>query len=91
MAIPDEFQFEGEVEFIEKFVIPLLQRLGFSMIVNYHGSREFGKDLIFAEVDRFGYIRYLGLQAKYEPSIGLDEMRGLVTDCKQAFENPTSS
>ena len=36
----------------EPLLIPLLQRLGFSLVFNYHGRAEFGKDLIFAEVDR---------------------------------------
>ncbi|MDP2754082.1 MAG: hypothetical protein Q8P40_06790 [Nitrospirota bacterium] len=69
MAIPPEFNFANEDEFTQEFLIPLLQRLGFSLVVNYHGSSEFGKDLIFAELDRFGHVRYHGLQAKYEPSI----------------------
>lgn len=88
MAIPPEFNFVNEDEFTQKFLIPLLQRLGFSLVVNYHGHSEFGKDLIFAELDRFGHIRYHGLQAKYESSISLNEVEDLIRDCKQAFSNP---
>ncbi len=88
MAIPPEFNFANEDEFTQEFLIPLLQRLGFSLVVNYHGSSEFGKDLIFAELDRFGHVRYHGLQAKYEPSISLNDVEDLIRDCRQAFSNP---
>jgi hypothetical protein len=88
MAFPPEFKFGNEQEFIDRFLIPLLQRLGFSLVVNYHGNREFGKDLLFAELDRFGHVRYHALQAKYVPSISLNEVEELISDCKQAFMNP---
>lgn len=88
MAIPADFDFPNEDAFIQGFLIPLLQRLGYSLVVNYHGKTEFGKDLIFAEVDRFGHIRYHGLQAKFEPSISLNGIEDLIRDCRQAFENP---
>jgi hypothetical protein len=88
MAFPAEFRYVNEDDFIQRFLIPLLQRLGFSLVVNYHGSSELGKDLIFAEVDRFGHVRYHGLQAKYEPSISLNQVESLISDCRQAFANP---
>jgi hypothetical protein len=89
MAIPNEFTFANEDEFVQRFIIPLLHRLGFSIVVNYHRTHgELGKDLVFAEIDRFGNIRYCGLQAKYEPSIGLSAVESLIQDCRQAFNNP---
>jgi hypothetical protein len=88
MAMPQEFAYQDEADFTAKLLIPLLQRLGFSLVVNYHGSREFGKDLVFGEIDHFGHIRYHGLQAKYVESIGLKDVQGLIDDCKQAFANP---
>ena len=88
MAFPKEFKYESEDDFVQKLLIPLLHRLGFSLVVNYHGSAELGKDLVFADIDRFGHIRYHGLQAKYVPSISLNAIEELITDCKQAFENP---
>lgn len=80
-------QYANEAKFTSKFLVPLLQRLGFS-VVEYHGTQEFGKDVIFAEVDRFGQIAYHGLQAKYLGSIGQSQSIGLVTVCKQAFNIP---
>ncbi len=85
MAFPKELEgYTSEDDFIQRFVIPLLKRLGFS-VVNYHGKSEHGRDLIFAEMDRFGHVRYHGLQAKYVPSIGLEGVKEVIDDCDQAF------
>jgi hypothetical protein len=88
MAIPAEFNYGNEHDFVQRFLIPLLHRLGFSMTVNYHGTREFGRDLIFAEFDRFGHVRYHALQAKYVPSISVNDAQDLITDGRLAFTNP---
>ena len=89
MTIPKEFTFASEDDFVQRFLIPLLHRLGFSVVANYHRTHgELGKDLVFAEIDRFGHIRYSGLQAKYEESIGLSAVETLIQDCRQAFANP---
>lgn len=88
MAFPPQLQFANEDDFTQRLLIPLLQRLGFSLVINYHGTSELGKDLIFAEIDRFGHVRYHGLQAKYVSSISLNEVEELISDCRQAFSNP---
>ena len=88
MAIPKELEYQNEDDFVQRFLIPLLQKLGFSVVANYHGKSEFGKDLIFAEVDRFGNVRYHALQAKYQPSVSLNDSHDLVRDCEQAYSTP---
>ncbi len=89
MAFPKEFSYSSEDDFVQRMLIPLLHRLGFSVVANYHRSQgEFGKDLVFAEIDRFGHVRYYGLQAKYEASIGLAAVETVIQDCRQAFANP---
>jgi hypothetical protein len=89
MTIPAELgKFGKEEGFIDQFIIPLLHRLGFSVVINYHGSREFGKDIVFGQIDHFGHVVYHGLQAKYEPSISLAAVESLIQDAKQAFHNP---
>lgn len=88
MPIPPELTFSNEDAFNQEFVIPLLRRLGFSVVANYHGHAEFGKDLVFAEIDRFGHVRYHAVQTKYLPSISLNAIEELVLDCKQAYNNP---
>jgi hypothetical protein len=88
MTFPAGFSFDSEDDFIEKFVVPLLNRLGYSLILNYHGTSEFGKDLIIGEFDRFSHVRYHGIQVKYLPSISLSATDDLIRDCHQAFKNP---
>ncbi len=93
MSIKSEFELyreprKSEENFIQKFLKPLLQRLGFYSVRDYHGTKEFGKDLVFAEIDKFAEISYHGLQAKFEESIGLSMAEELVADAMQAFANP---
>jgi hypothetical protein len=88
MAIPKELEYDSEAIFITKFVVPLLQRLGFSLVVNYHGTKEFGKDIVFGEIDRFGHVVYHGLQAKNVASISQSDSEGLINDAKESFRHP---
>ena len=46
MAIPVESTYDNEEAFTQSFLIPLLQKLGFTLVLNYHGTAEFGKDLL---------------------------------------------
>ena len=62
-------------------------RLGFSVVVEYHGGQEFGKDLVFGEIDRFAQVSYHGLQAKYVHSISQSDSNDLIQDCREAFNN----
>ncbi|MFC1706742.1 hypothetical protein ACFL59_07970 [Planctomycetota bacterium] len=81
-------QFGSEAAFQEEFVKPLLTRMGFSLVVDYHGTVEYGKDLVAAEFDRFGHVRYHAFQVKYAASIGLSQAGDLAADGEQAFTNP---
>jgi hypothetical protein len=88
MPIQKEFEKYGNEEtFLRDFLVPLIRRIGF-FIVDYHGKREYGRDLIFSEIDRFNNFVYHGLQAKYEMSIGQKESGGLIDDCREAFRHP---
>src|SRR3990172_6897630 len=89
MAIIPEFRLFGdEREFVAELLIPLLGRLGFGTVVNYHGQTESGMHLIVAEIDRFAHVRYHGIQAKYVPSIGKTAVHGLIQDATEAFAAP---
>jgi hypothetical protein len=88
MPLEPALNFQNEADFTSRFLVPLLRRLGYSIVAEYHGQREFGKVLVFGEVDRFGEVAYHGLQAKYVESIGQKEAEGLIDDCRQAFRNP---
>ena len=91
MAIPAELAYDGpqkEFQFRDSFIMPLLVRLGFGIVVNYHGTREFGRDVIFGDLDRFGHVVYYGMQIKYEPSVSLSGSHELIQDAEQATNNP---
>lgn len=88
MSIPEAFVYPNEEAFTRDYVIPLLNRLGFGVVENYHGTREFGKDLICGTFDNFGDTLFYGIQVKYETSIGLKSVEDLIRDSKQAFRNP---
>jgi len=90
MPYPPEFfaRYHDEHEFLRGFVRPLLHKLGFSVVLDYHGQDEFGKDLVFAEIDRFGHVRYHAVQAKYRRMTSLGDSARLVEAAKMAFANP---
>ena len=80
-------RFTSEEQFRDEFIRPFLNRLGFLSVAELHGSQEFGKDFVFAEVDRFGQMRYYGCQAKHERSIRQGAMvDGLLSQIRQMFE-----
>lgn len=89
MSIPSELStFRNEDDFVQRFLIPLFRRVGFAIIANYHGKREFGKDLLVGEVDRLSHVRFHGIQAKYEASIGKADVHELIRQCDEAFVTP---
>lgn len=89
MPIPEELtRFHNEEDFTKRLLVPLFLRLGFAIVANYHGRREFGKDLLIGEIDRFSHVRFHGVQAKFESSIGKEAMHGLIHDCDEAFVKP---
>lgn len=86
MPIPPELKrFSNEADLVQNFLVPLLGRLGFTIVVPYHGKQEFGKDLVIGEIDRFNHVRYHGVQAKHVESISQGEIHSLIQDCDEAF------
>lgn len=54
--IPSQLAYTGgerEFQFRDQFIMPLLVRLGFGIVVIYHRSRKFGRDVMFGDIDRF--------------------------------------
>jgi hypothetical protein len=82
---PELAAYSDENDFVQRFLVPLLGRLGFGIVVNHHGQSEAGMDLILGEIDRFAHVRYHGIQAKFENSIGKSASHGLVQDATEAF------
>ncbi len=76
--------------FCLEVIMPLLRRMNFQHIRYTHGTREYGKDFTFSEMNSFGYFRYYGLQAKAGNISGgvnsdIDELIGQLDD---AFKMP---
>jgi hypothetical protein len=89
MPIANELQHYGdEGPFRKDFLIPLLHRLGYDVVCDYHGTREFGRDIVFQEIDGFGQPLYHGLQAKYEDSVSQSVAHKLLEQCHEAFTQP---
>ncbi len=82
---PELAAYSNEHDFVQRFLVPLLGRLGFGIVVNHHGQSEAGMDLIVGEIDRFAHVRYHGVQAKFENSISKSASHGLVQDATEAF------
>jgi hypothetical protein len=84
-------RFKDEAAFREDFVRPLLTQMGFHGIAHTHGAREFGKDFVFSELTRFGFIRYSAAQVKHEEKIAQTQkgkITELVEQIRQAFSVP---
>lgn len=56
MPLEPALNYQNEADFTSRFLVPLLRRLGYSVVAEYHGQREWGKDLVFGEFDRFGEV-----------------------------------
>jgi len=54
----------SEAAFVRDTFIPLLKSLGFRNVVFHHGSREFGKDVLFSRQTEFGMTEYWAAQVK---------------------------
>ena len=82
-------RFSNEAGFRDKFIRPLLNRLGFHGVSEQHGVHEFGKDFVFSEVHRLGGTKHYAAQVKHEKKINQGRsVDGLLTQIKQAFSTP---
>jgi hypothetical protein len=79
----------NEADFRERFIKPLLNRLGFWGVVHEHGSQEFGKDFVFSELHRLGGLRHYAAQVKHDDSIKQGRaVDDLLSQVRQAFATP---
>jgi hypothetical protein len=82
-------RFKDEAEFRERFVKPLLNRLGYYGVSEQHGTQEFGKDFVFSELHRLGGMRHYAAQVKHEERITQGpSVDGLLSQVRQAFAKP---
>lgn len=74
-----------ENKFVVEVLLPLFRSMGFIDVKYNHGKREFGKDVTFSEIDKFGVRRNIGLQAKVgdlsgEAGAEIDKIIGQIDD-----------
>lgn len=79
-----------EIKFTVEVLLPLFRNMGFIDVKYNHGKREFGKDVTFSEIDKFGVRRNYGVQAKAgnlsgEAGSEIDKIIGQIND---AFSMP---
>jgi hypothetical protein len=79
-------RFKDEAEFREKFVKPLLNRLGYYGVSEQHGAQEFGKDFVFSELHRLGGMRHYAAQVKHEERINASS--GIIVGRFEAARRP---
>lgn len=53
-----------EMLFINDIILNLLRKMDFLSVSFNHGRKEFGKDVTFSELDRFGQLKHYGVQVK---------------------------
>lgn len=53
-----------ETEWVTEHLAPAFRRLGFLRIDVTQGAHEYGRDLVIADIDRFGLLRHYGVQVK---------------------------
>ena len=54
----------NEQKFSIEVIQPLLKMMGFMSVIYNHGTREYGKDFTFTELDKFYQLRHYGAQIK---------------------------
>jgi hypothetical protein len=54
----------NEIRFTVEVLLPLFRNMGFVDVKYNYGTREFGKDVTFSEIDKFGVRRNYGVQVK---------------------------
>lgn len=42
----------SEADLRKDVIVPLFKKLGFNQVVEYHGREEFGKDIVFKQLDK---------------------------------------
>lgn len=81
-----------EKELRQDLIIPLLSKMGYLAPIEYHGTKEKGKDIICFEYDRLNEQRFLAVVAKKGDLTGSASsnagLMNVVNQIQQAFDNP---
>lgn len=81
---------DDETKFTLEILLPLLRSMGFVDIKYNHGTREFGKDITFSEINQWGIRRNYGAQVKAGDLSGeaSSELNGIIGQINDAFTMP---
>lgn len=75
----------SEARLRQEVLVPLLGRMGYRAVCEYHGTREYGKDIVCFDIDRLRHRRYLAVVAKTADLSGsVSSNRGLTEALNQA-------
>jgi len=80
----------SEVDFTISILIPLLRKLGFTNVKYNHGTKEYGKDIVFARKTEFDDLEFYGVQVKYGDVSGSakSDIDELISQADDAFKMP---
>jgi len=79
------------VAWTKEQLVPLLRRVGFRRVDITHGVLESGRDVIFADYDRFGLQKFYAAQVKYgdlKARSWTQEIRTIVDQANNAYDTP---
>lgn len=84
---------KDEKELSKKILVPLLREMGYKSVQYVCGSDEFGRDIIFYELDKFNNQRWMGAQVKNIKIHGTSSkskgnVQEIVNQIQEAFNNP---
>lgn len=81
---------KNEVLFQKEFLGPLFRRMNFTEVIYTHGPREYGKDYVLSEIDKFGNVLYTAIQAKSGDIRSSDNklIEKLVSQATSSFKIP---
>jgi|SRR3989339_861974 len=73
--------------YTQQTIIPLLRKMGYLEVTYNHGISEFGKDVLFAEYDKFGNKKYYAAQIKAKDISGNNQgdMTDIINHITKAF------
>ncbi|MCK4664317.1 MAG: hypothetical protein KAT68_15720 [Bacteroidales bacterium] len=77
----------NEENYTKNTIIPLLKKMGYMEVTYNHGIREFGKDIIFSEFDKFGNKKYYAAQIKDDDISGSNkgDIHDLISHIRNTF------
>lgn len=89
-SIFDMDSLNDEKAFTLRVVLPVLRKLGFINVKYNHGTREYGKDIIFARNTEFFELEHWGAQVKYGNVSGKagSEIDTIISQADDAFKMP---